>query len=166
MEDYNKDQKERPQKLLILCILSWIYIGFLLLTNLTSFMRGPISSERMEDSKADMLGLINEAENSGMGSIAEMFSKIQHMTEVYNSNHYSFYGTALIILSIGLLGVFWMFFGKKQGFHVYIGYSILSVVQVYLFLSPAEIPNAITIMGVLFSGLFIFLYSRSLFWMK
>jgi|TARA_R110000737_G_scaffold350964_1_gene391640 hypothetical protein len=166
MEDYTPEQKERPQGLLVLCILSWVFIGFSLMTNLLTFFRGPISAEAMDDRKADMLGLINEAQNSGMGSFAEMFTQIQHMIEVYNANHYSFYGVTLLILGVGLLGVIWMFLGKKQGFHVYIGYSILSVVQIYLFLSPAEIPSAITIFGVIISTLFIFLYSRNLSWMK
>lgn len=166
MEDYSTEQKERPQMLLVLCILSWVFIGFSLITNLQTFIRGPISEEAMGTAKADMLGLINEAQNAGMGSIAEMFAKVQHMLEVYNANHYSFYGLTLLILGIGLLGVIWMFLGKKQGFHIYIAYSILSVVEIYMFLSPSEIPNAFTIFGVLISALFIFLYSRTLSWMK
>jgi hypothetical protein len=166
MEDYTNEQKERPQMLSVLSILSWIYIGFSLITNLISFLSGPISAEQMDENRADMLGLINEAESTGMGSVAEIFTKIQHMTEVYNAHHYSFYGLTLLILVAGLVGVLRMFQGKKQGFHLYIGYSILSVVQIYLYLSPAEIPNAITIFGVLISALFIFLYSRNLNWMK
>jgi hypothetical protein len=166
MEDYTNEQKQRPQMVLVLGILSWIYIGFGLIATLNSFISGPISAERMEETKADMLGLINEAQNNDMASVAEMFAQIQHMQEVYNAHHYVFYGLSLFILAIGLLGVIWMFLGKKIGFHVYIGYSILSVTQIYLFLSPAEIPSVITVFGVILSSLFIFLYSRNLHWMK
>ena len=166
LDDNMNTQKERPQMLLVLSVLSWVYIGFSLITNLSAFFRGPISPERMEEAKADMLGLINEAQNAGMGSVAEMFSTLQHMTEVYNAHHYTFYGFSLLVLALGLFGVIQMFLGRKQGFHIYIGYSILSVVQVYFFLSPAEIPNAMTIFGVLISALFVLLYSRNLNWMK
>jgi len=166
VDDNMNNQKERPQMLLVLCILSWVSIGFSLITNVISFFRGPISSERMGEAKGDMLSLINEAKSSGMDLIADVFTKLQHMTEVYNANHYSFYGLNIIVLLIGLGGVVWMFLGKKQGFHLYIGYSLLSVIQIYFFLIPSEIPSAFTILGLLFSGLFIFLYSRNLSWMK
>jgi hypothetical protein len=166
LDDNMNNQKERPQTLLVLCILSWTSIGFSLITSVVSFFRGPISPERMEEAKGDMLSLISEATSSGMESIADIFSKLQHMTEVYNANHYSFYGLSIIVLLVGLGGVVWMFLGKKQGFHLYIAYSLLSVIQIYLFLVPAEIPSVLTLFGLLFSGLFIFLYSRNLSWMK
>ncbi|MGJ8661508.1 MAG: hypothetical protein ACSHXL_05695 [Bacteroidota bacterium] len=166
MEEYTKEHNQRPQMLLVLCILSWISIGFSFLTNLLALLRGPFSPEQMEESKANMLGLVKEIENSGMDSFADMFSKVQHMAEVYNANHYAFYTFSILIFAVGLYGVIQMFIGKKIGFHLYIIYSILAVVQVYFFLTPAEIPNSITIIGVIISALFIFLYSRTLNWMK
>ncbi len=166
MEEYTEKEQERPQMLLVLCILSWISIGFSLITNVFALARGPFTVEQMEDTRANMLGLVNEIQSNGMDSLAEMFSKIQHMTEVYNANHYAFYFSAILIFAIGLVGVIQMFNGKKLGFHLYIIYSILAVTQVYFFMSPQEIPSAITVIAVVFSALFIFLYSRNLSWLK
>jgi hypothetical protein len=166
LDDNKSTQEERPQMLLVLCVLSWVYIGFSLITNIMALLRGPISVERMDEAKADMLGLIKEAQSAGMDSIADLFSKLQHMTEVYNAHHYAFYSIIISIFAIGLYGVIQMFLGKRLGFHIYIGYCILSAIHVYFFLTPAEIPSIITIFGISISVLFIYLYSRNLNWMK
>jgi hypothetical protein len=36
----------------------------------------------------------------------------------------------------------------------------------YLIISPADVPSAVIVVNLLISGLFIFLYSRNLTWMK
>jgi hypothetical protein len=146
--------------------LSWVNIGFSLLTGTVKWLSGPLSSAEMKGTKVEMLTLMNEMKDNGMDSIYEFFSKVLHLTEVFNQQHYWVYGLTVLFLIIGLVGVYLMFVGKKTGFHLYIIYCLLTTVHIYFFLSPAEVPTLMTIWSIFISGLFIFLYSRHLSWLK
>jgi hypothetical protein len=69
------------------------------------------------------------------------------------------------VLLIGLLGALMMWQAKKLGFHLYIGYSLLAIIQIYFFVSPSDVPSFVVIWGLLMSVLFVFMYSRNLKWM-
>jgi hypothetical protein len=53
------------------------------------------------------------------------------------------------LLILGLIGVLFMWQGKRLGFHLYILYSIGAAIQYYLFVSPADIPSFLIIWNVL-----------------
>ncbi|MBU2018108.1 MAG: hypothetical protein KJ941_00560 [Bacteroidetes bacterium] len=162
----NEPLQERPKGLLVLAILSWVNIGFSLITGLIKWLSGPLSSTQMKESKVEMLTLMNEMKDNGMDSFHDFFSKVLHLTEVFNQQHYYVYGLTVLFLIVGLLGVYFMFIGKKLGFHLYIIYCILTTLHVYFFLAPSEVPTLMTIWSIILSGLFIFLYSRHLSWLK
>jgi hypothetical protein len=160
------NQEERPTFLLVLCILSWISIGLGIILGLPRLFSGPLSAEKMKESRVEMLTMMNEMRENGLDGFAEIFEKIQHMTEVFNQHHYAVHTLTFIILLVGLSGVWFMYQGKKLGFHVYIIYSILGIAHVYFFLSPSQVPSILTIWGVLISTAFILMYSRNLHWLK
>jgi hypothetical protein len=71
-----------------------------------------------------------------------------------------------IVATIGLIGIILMFRRKELGFHLYIIYCLVYVSQNYLFVSPANVPVILVIGNLLISGLFIFIYSRSINWFR
>jgi len=154
--------EERPKGLRTLCILTFISTGFSLLSEVFNLFNGPMSKDQLIAAKVEMSKAIDEMRSLNMDSIAEMFEKLQQITESINSQFYLATTTTLIVLSIGLVGAFFMWQGRKLGFHLYIVYSLLVAVQLYLFVPPASIPTVILVWNIIISGLFVFLYSRHL----
>lgn len=163
--DLNNQRNPRPTGLKVLCILSWIYIGFSLISSAIGLMSGKADEEEMLQMKVEMTKSISQMKDMGMTSFAEMMNKIQMMAEITNENQLAIGLTGLAILILGLYGVIAMWQGKKIGFHLYVIYSILAIVQIYFFVSPSIVPTFIVVWNVLFSGLFILLYSKHLKWM-
>ena len=164
--DYNQQPAERPTFLKVLCILSFISIGLSLIFSLGSVFGGPQSEEEMVAQKVELLEANEELRDSGMDGFADMMEQMTRMNESINANFYMASVVSILALLIGFYGVFSMWQGKKLGFHLYIVYSLISVGQLYLFVSPADIPSIAIIFNLIVAAVFILLYSRKLLWMK
>lgn len=160
-----KSNENRPVFLIVLCVLSWIHIGFNFVVSLYQMISGPLSESQITASRADLKGAVLELQNVGFHSLADVMEKLGNMTEVLNQYHYQALSLTLFGLIVGFAGVSLMFLGRKLGFHLYIVYSIFSVGQIYIFFSAAEIPSMVTWFGLIVSGIFIGLYARHLRWM-
>jgi hypothetical protein len=101
-----------------------------------------------------------------MESMALTIEKIERMLVTLNDHFFTNQLVTISLLILGLLGVLFMWQGKRLGFHLYILYSISAAIQYYLFVSPADIPSFLIIWNVLISGVFVLLYSRNLKWMR
>lgn len=164
--DNFQEQEERPSFLKVLCILSWISTGIALISGLFNLVTGPFSEEKMLEQRVDMMKSIDELKTLEMNGMAELFEKIQRMTESMNAQFYYVQTVSLIVVTIGVFGVFKMWNRSKLGFHLYIIYSLLSVLTVYLFVAPVDVPSIVVIFNLIISGIFILMYSRNLKWMK
>jgi hypothetical protein len=98
--------------------------------------------------------------------VMELIEKIQQISTAVNDNFLFFTGISTLFSAIGFVSVFLMFRKEIYGFHAYIVYSILSSISIYFILSPSEVPTPLIVVNLLFSGLFVFLYSRNLAWIK
>lgn len=161
-----KRRENRPVLLMVLCILSWIHIGFNFVASLYQLISGPLTDEQIKTSQVDLKGAIVEMHNGGLHSFADAMEKLSNMTQVLNQHHYSALSLTILGLVVGFFGVSMMFLGKKLGFHLYIIYSLFSIGQIYIFFSAAEIPNLITLFGIAMAALFIGLYALNLKWMR
>lgn len=168
LEEFSSEIEEapRPGFLTVISILSFIYIGLSLISGLINTVMGPSNEEQMLEMKVEMMRSINDLKDMGMASFAELMEKIQRMTEQINDNFYLASIITLVTFGLGLFGVIKMFKGYKVGFHIYIGYCLLSICALYIYISPANVPTAAIIFNAIVSGVFIFMYSRNLHWMK
>ena len=169
MEEYSIDNinnNERPKSLKVLCILSFVNLGISFLGILSQFLSGPASKKDMLLQKAEMSKNIEQLETLNADYAVDAIHKLIAMAESLNSSFYAVTVVTLISSIIGLFGVLKMWNGTKIGFHFYIIYSLITVGQVYLFVSPTSIPSFVVIWNLLIAGLFVFLYSRNLNWMK
>jgi len=157
---------ERPGFLTVLCVLSFISLGGSIVSTLLSFVSGRQSDEEMLDAKVALVKSTSELKSLGMDSFVEMMEQLQRMADQVNENFYLALIITFIALAIGLFGVIKMWQGFKLGFHLYIGYCLLTIAGMYLYVSPANIPTMLIIWNLLISGLFIFMYSRNLKWMQ
>lgn len=161
---YNNEP--RPVFLKVLCILSYVFIGYSLLENVLKLVSGPASKDQMQAQKVQLLKSVDQFKEMDADFAVDLFQKLIIMIESINANFYLFCLTGIIYTVIGFIGVYMMWNAKKKGFHLYIIYSILMSTQLYFIMSPQNIPSFLIIWNLLFSGLFVFMYSRNLKWMK
>jgi hypothetical protein len=108
--------------------------------------------EQLEKGNAeDFIYIIDQME----GVALNMFKHFQQ----YNSFQFLF-------LVLGLVGVILMYRAKKLGFHFYILYTLGLVVSPYFFNPITGIPTILTIVGIIYGGIWVFMYSRNLHWLK
>jgi uncharacterized membrane protein (DUF106 family) len=159
-------EAKRPTFLKVLCILSFISIGFSTISSVGSLIGGPEDKEAMIEQKAEMMEATSELRENGMNALAEIMEQIQRMSESLNDHFYAMTLVSLLIVIIGFFGVFFMWKGKRIGFHLYIVYNLVGLGNLYLFVSPSDVPTFAVIWSLLLSTVFILLYSRNLHWMK
>lgn len=166
MNDQNiLERPERPSFLKVLCILSWIYTGLSFIVTLGASFQGPLNEEEMTFQKVELAKSTSEMRDLGMNSLADTFDQFQRMSESTNEHFYISSIITLLVIVIGILGVYFMWVGRKMGFHMYIVYNLLTIGQLYIFISPSDIPTFAVVWNLLFSAVFIFMYSRNLKWM-
>jgi hypothetical protein len=167
--DMNAENEQRPSRpgfLTVLGVLSFIAIGLNLIIIVFQLVSGKPSEEQMLEEQVVMASQINEMNDLGMGSLAGFLEQAQAMSNEINQKFYLAMGITLITYIIGLFGVLKMWKGAKVGFHLYIIYNLLGIGGLYLYVSPENVPSIGVILNAILSGLFIFLYSRNLHWMK
>lgn len=159
-------REPRPGFLTVLCVLSFISTGMGLVSGFVTTLMGPSSDEQMLEAKVEMTKTISDVKELGVSWLVDLLEKIQAMSEQINENFYLASIMSLLVVIFGFYAVLKMYRGFKLGFHLYIGYCLLSIVSLYFYVSAESIPSFIVIFNLLFSGLFIFLYSRNLHWMR
>ncbi|MCH2230642.1 MAG: hypothetical protein MK105_09880 [Crocinitomicaceae bacterium] len=164
--DDTQNRGPRPGFLTVLCVLSFIATGLGVLTNVFNFVSGPQSEEQMLEAKVALTQSISTLKDAGMTSFVDLMDKIQAMSEQVNENFYLAAVISLITVAIGLFGVIKMWQGFKVGFHLYIGYCLLSIAGLYIYVSAENIPTMVVVWNLILSALFVFLYSRNLKWMR
>ncbi len=162
----NQEEEKRPTLLLVLCILTFVNTGFTVLGGLMGILSGKPSSEEIKVSKVQMAQSIDQLEKLNMDYWVDVIKRIQLMTEAMYANFVAYNAVSILVAIAGVAAAFLMLKGKKLGFHVYICYSFLYVLQGYLFVSAAVIPTFIIIINLLIAGVFVLLYSRNLNWLN
>jgi len=153
---------KRPRFLLVICILSLVWTGSTFFSGLMELADGPLTKSEMNVALVEMDRSMEELKTNNMQSWVPMFQKLRQMTIESNNKFYPILVTNLLVLLIGIFGVVQMLRGFKIGFHLYIIYSLLSVVQLYIFLSPTIIPTMLVVFNLLFAGLFVSMYAANL----
>jgi len=166
MEELHQQEEKRPTFLTVLCILTFINIGINLLTLLFQLAVGPTPEEEMLAERVELTKATSQLEDAGMDGFAGMMDQLMAMTAEIQESFYLAMIVSLVTYLIGLFGALKMFQGQKIGFHLYIIYSLLAVGGVYLYISPQNIPSISIIFGLILSGIFVFMYSRNLSWLK
>ena len=157
---------KRPTFLLVLCILSYISIGFGLLGTLTSIFSGPLSMDEMDQLMKDSWKIVEAIQSNGNSDISGTLEMVLKTQEYINSNFYAHHLTTLLALVSGFIGVYLMFNKKSRGFHFYIIYNVISILIYYVSVPFSEVPSILVISNTIFSAIFILMYSRNLSWMK
>ncbi|HLV41403.1 MAG TPA: hypothetical protein VKY37_03930 [Brumimicrobium sp.] len=160
--------QKRPKLLNVLLFLSGVYIAGNFLGVVNSLIGGPLSEEQLE---AELSNLYTSAADLQATGAGEQFGRIIE-TMIDNAiyiNNEAFMATnlsTLLTLVIGALSVFLMFKLKKVGFHLYIAYSLLPIITMYM-ITPMELILTFSVVTtVVIGSIFSILYGMNLKYMK
>lgn len=175
MKEFDNDIQEpikRPIFLVFLLVLSGISVGMSLIGSIQSLSVGPDNQEAFELKMAQMSESMSELKKVNLDAntldrINKFSRQAMSMAEITNFEvFYSNVFFQLIISLVGGFSIFLMFRLKKLGFHLYVVYSLLPILAMYILFPFEIIPNVIVIGSLLFSGLFCLLYGLNLKHMK
>jgi hypothetical protein len=170
-EDYldvnqgNQENQKRPVLLTVLCVLSFIVVGFGLLSVLFSLIGGEPTNEQITEAYNISMDFSNEMRDKQIIWLADMMEQSADIVVYQQHRFWVVLLVNFLTFGTGFMGVLYMLKGKKLGFHLYIIYCLLSVGGTFLIAPTHLISMTSIISGFVFSGLFVFLYSRNLKWM-
>ena len=163
------ENSEQPTKaptfLIVLVILTLINTGLALLGGVFSLVVGKPSEKEILASKVSMAKPIIELRKLEMDYFVDVFTKLEAINDAMYANFIMFNVLGVFIALIGAASAFMMLKRMKLGFHAYIVYSFLSILSVYTFVAPVNVPSILILTNAILAGLFVFLYSRNLKWL-
>ena len=166
IESIEKENKKRPTLLTVLCVLTFIATGWGIMTGFLGLFSAAPTEELIQAEQLKTIVLADELRTANVEYLAGVIDQFGFMqTEIFQ-NFKLYVLITLFVSLIGLGGSLFMFKGKKLGFHLYIIYSILSVISIYAVASSSNISSFQIITNISVSGIFILMYSRNLKWLS
>jgi hypothetical protein len=165
-EEHAETKKKRPVFLLVLVILSSINIGVATLGALSGMLGAKPDKVMIKSAKLEFANMREQLEEGGAGNFTYLIDQMEGVTNNMFKHFQAYNSIQFLVLVLGLLGVVLMYRGRKLGFHFYIIYSLGLVVLPYIFNPITGIPTILTIVGILYGGFWVFLYSRNLHWLQ
>jgi len=153
---------KRPKGLTVLCVLSFITIGFSTIGLLTMLLGGKPSADQIESTVLQSQQMASGFREQGTVWLADFIEQAAELASHQQRNYWQTVGMNALTTIAGFIGVFWMLNGKRLGFHAYIIYNLLSVGGSFIITPAHMIQMPTVIMSLIFSGLFVFLYSKHL----
>jgi hypothetical protein len=168
---FNEDQDlettvKRPKFLLVLVILSGINIVTSIIGALSGMLGSKPDQAMIKSAKLEFANMREQLQKADAEDFIYIIDQMQSVT-VNMFKHFQAYNSfQFLILVLGLTGIVLMFRGKKLGFHFYIIYTLGLVLLPYFFNPITGIPTLLTIVGIIYGGIWVWLYSRNLHWLK
>ena len=165
MNEQNEPMK-RPTGLLVVFILTVISTSLTILQAIGSLLIGPPNESAVKEMQLQLAKSMKVAKEVDSPFLLEYVEKMSIITSATIENFMFYHSLSFMFCGLGLAAAIVMFRGKKLGFHLYIVYSFLTLIQYYFITDPSNVPMALLITNGLISLLFVYLYSRHLNWMK
>lgn len=161
------NSSKRPSFLTLLCVLTFIYSGFSLISALNSITNGPPSTKEIRIQDAELSKSIKDLKKiEGSETAINLIKKFDEFNKLVSKNFWFFSISSLIISLLGIFAAQRMFTGFKIGFHLYIAYCLIGLLVFYVVIPAQSIPTSMVIFSLIISALFIWMYSRNLSWMN
>jgi hypothetical protein len=166
MQDEPIVKKKRPVFLLVLVILSSLNMSVSLLGSFSGMLGAKPDAKMIKQAKLEFANMREQLEEGGAADFTYIIDQMESVTDNMFKHFQAYNSVQFLILVLGLAGVILMYQRRKLGFHFYIIYSLGLVVLPYLFNPITGIPTILTIVGILYGGVWVLLYSRNLHWME
>ena len=165
-EEHAQIKNKRPVFLLVLVILSSLNIGVATIGALSGMLGAKPDKAMIKSAKLEFANMRQQLEEGGAGAYTYLIDQMEGVTDNMFKHFQAYNSFQFLILVLGLTGVIFMYGGKKLGFNFYIIYSLGLILLPYFFNPITGIPTILTIVGILYGGFWVFLYSRNLHWIK
>ncbi|MNK24843.1 hypothetical protein D3C87_431580 [compost metagenome] len=166
IEQGTEKKQKRPVLLTVLCILSFIVVGFGLLGVLFSLIGGAPTEDQIMQAYNLSINMANDMRDKQFIMMAEILEQSADLVVYQQHRFWLVLLVNFVTYATGFMGVLYMLKGKRLGFHLYIIYCLVGIGGMFL-IAPANLISVPSIiMSLVFSGLFVFLYSRNLKWMN
>ena len=162
----NLETPKRPVFLLVLVIMSSINIGISTMGSLSAILGAKPDASMIKEAQLDFAKMRDQLEAANGSDFIYIVDQMETVTMNMFAHFHTYNSIQFIFLLLGLTGVILMFQRKRLGFHFYIVYSLGLVLLPYFFNSMQHIPTILTIVGVLYGALWVFLYGRNLHWVN
>ncbi|MEX1192275.1 MAG: hypothetical protein WED10_11985 [Brumimicrobium sp.] len=167
LDNTETEKRKKPTFLIVLVVLSFISIGSSTIDLVSTLISGPLSQDQLEQQQAEMYEAVSVFEEADLDNFIPMIEKSAELLVYVNNEIFLPYNIlTLVSLIIGFLGVFFMLQLKRIGFHLYVIYSLLPVILMYILIPMNLIISALVISTVVLSALFCVLYGLNLKHMK
>lgn len=160
------NNQKRPVLLTVLCVLSFIVVGFGLLGVLFSLIGGAPTEDQIMQAYNLTINMANDMRDKQLIMMAEILEQSADLVVYQQHRFWLVLLVNFVTYATGFMGVFYMLKGKRLGFHLYIIYCLIAIGGMFLTAPSHLISMPSVIMSLVFSGLFVFLYSRNLKWMN
>ncbi len=156
-----QEEKKMPVFLKVLCILSFIYIGIILIPSIFGLFSGPMSETELNETFQNVSSLVpNSISKKEKAHLLELAYEKQ---KVMNDKFYLNATINIWVYSLGFFGVFKMFKKRQRsGYYLYLAYSVLCVFTLYLILPTKLIAMEDILSLLLWSGIMVSLYTINL----
>ena len=159
-------KKKRPVFLLVLVILSSLNMSVSLLGSVSGMLGAKPDTKMIKQAKLEFANMREQLEEGGAADFTYIIDQMESVTDNMFKHFQAYNSVQFLVLVLGLAGAILMYQRRKLGFHFYIIYSLGLVVLPYLFNPITGIPTILTIVGILYGGVWVLLYSRNLHWME
>ena len=166
LDQDQEEKKKRPVLLTVLCVLSFITIGFGTIGILGSLVSGKPSLEEIDKGYNTTIQAASDLRDQNAVWAANFFEQMAEMNVYQQQRFVAVQLLNVVMIITGFIGVLFMLRGRKLGFHLYIIYNLLGIGGVYLIVPFELVPKIVLILNLFLSGLFVFLYSLNLKWMN
>ena len=153
-------EKERPTFLTVLCIITFVISGFLLLYTVfrTITYDEAIVIQTMETQIAEMESSPELVDNAMAKSIADGLIRT---SEEEIANYTLFTIISFLSLIMSLAGAYLMYHLKKTGFYLYTFSKLIALAPLFIYMITMVV-GIWYVLIVFFSAVFIFMYARNL----
>ena len=166
-EAHEQNTNSKPPVFLkVLCILTFVYAGIVFITELIMLLAGQQTPKQMKVIVKTYSNMADDMRKMGSSFGGEVYDQVADQMVQINNNHLPYHVIAFVFVALGIIGAAMMLKRNKLGFHFYVIYSLVITALPYIFVTPDAIPVAGTIFNMFISGLFVFMYSRNLHWLK
>jgi hypothetical protein len=155
----SEQQKERPVFLTVICILSFIGIGFAILGSIMNLALAPMMKEMSGVAQAGMDQATGEISSQAPGMLpfvqkifGSSMAMMEHLVPISLVN--------LICSGIALFGVIKMWQLKKFGFYLFAGGKIIIIIAPLIIVGG--LMGGLSLVGAIFPIAFIVMYALNL----
>jgi hypothetical protein len=156
----------RPKGLRVLSILTLIFTGVGFLFDALLLLTLHPNDELIRTQKVAVAKQVIELQKENNDDLVTLVQQLGDMNVVFIQHHVEYRLVTMFVALIAVAAVVLMLRQRILGFHLYIIYSLAYVGNVYLFLSPKQIPNPLIWFNAIIALTFILLYARHRKWME